>query len=594
MRMSSVIVAAVAAVAAIVAGVATSACRAPSQGEAQILAPDVVYHGGKIVTANERFDIVEALAVKDGRIVAAGTDEAVRKLASANTRLVDLGGKTALPGFYDDHIHLGSGEVDEWEGGLIDAVTPWLKGIDTVDGVVAAIEKHAASVPKGEWIQASIAREYWSNSKIPRRTDLDKASSDHPIVIARGPHTIICNSLALQKAGITKNSKNPPGGWFFRDENGDPDGRVLESARRVVWSVVPGGGERARQTDDGMMQGFRATLLNMARLGITSVNVAGVNAQSYRQLQRLYEGEGENLPRSTVMPRVYPGTDRYDDPELGVKTTIAELEAFPFRTGFGNERLKVGALKMSIDGGLSAPVFWSAVPYKESYLGPNFFGVVRIPADTFYRVAKRAHELGWQIGVHTMGDGAVVMVVDQLEKILAEQPRADHRDYLIHMAVKPPEATLQKIAKLGIRVSSQPNFTVGLGSYAEDALEGEREQTQNPAKSLLDHGIRMSFGSDDAPYGPLVGIYTAVTRKGYDGEVRGAQEAVSVQQAIQLYTIGGATTNFEEKYKGTLEVGKVADIVVLGEDILTVAPDRIRRIPIERTIVGGREIYAAR
>lgn len=566
----------------------------PTLGHAQDLAPDVIFHNGKIVTGNERFDIVEAVAVKDGKVVATGSSVAIRNLASPRTRLVDFGGKTVLPGFYDNHVHIGGGysTMDEWHGGLISAVTPWLKNVDTVDGLVAALKKQAASVPKGSWIQGSIAREDWSNSKIPRRWDLDKAAPDNPVSIARGPHTLILNSMALELASINKDTANPKGGWLFKDKNGEPDGRVLESARRLVTQVLPAESGGSSRTDEEMIESFRQTLTSFASLGISSVNVAGVGPAGYRQLQALYERHGEDLPRATVQLRVSPGTDSYDDTELGIMSSIAQIEALGVRTGFGNDRLRIGALKMSIDGGLSAPVFWSTTPYKESYLGARFFGVQRITAGAFYRVAKRAHVLGWQVGIHTMGDAAVVMVVDELEKILKEVPRADARHYLHHVAVKPPEATLVKMAKLGIGVASQPCFTIGLGSYAEDALEGDRLATQNPAKSLLDHGIKVSFGSDAAPYGPLTAIYAAVTRKGFDGKVRGPQEAVSVKEAIQLHTVASAYTTFDEKVKGTLEVGKLADMVVLGEDILTVDPERIRTLPVEQTIVGGKVIYS--
>ncbi len=267
------------------------------------------------------------------------------------------------------------------------------------------------------------------------------------------------------------------------------------------------------------------------------------------------------------------------------------MERLGVRTGFGNDRLKVGAIKMSIDGGLSAPVFWSLKEYKGR---PGFFGAQRIPNDAFYRVAKRAHELGWQLGIHTMGDAAAVMVVDELAKILKERPRADHRHYLHHVAVLPPSATLEKMRQHGIMAASQPGFTVALGAYAEEALEPDREATQNPTKSLVDRGIRVSYGSDGGPFGPLVAIYAAVTRRGWDDKVRGASEAVGVLDALKAHTLESAYFTFDEKTRGTIEPGKVADFTALSEDILTIDPVRIRQIRVERTIVGGRELYVAR
>jgi predicted amidohydrolase YtcJ len=554
-------------------------------GNAQPLAPDVVFYNGKIVTMNTRSDIVHAMAVKDGHIVAVGSDTAMRQLAIPTTRLVDLGGKAVLPGFYDNHIHLGE-ELQPWRGGMIGAVPVWIAGVTTIESLQEALKRQSARVPKGEWIRGELPREEWPNQKVPTRWDLDKAAPNHPVALTRGPHTLLLNSAALARAGIIRDTANPPGGWIFRDGSGEPNGRVLEAARRLVTRVMPQA-DRPR-TDDQILATYRRQLAQLASLGMTSVNVAGMRPTDLALVQTLYERWGEELPRATLQIRVSPGHDTYDDPDEGVRRSIAEIEALGIRTGFGNERLKIGAIKMSIDGGLSAPVFWSTLPYKGR---PDFYGAQRIPDDAFYRVARRAHELGWQVGTHVMGDAAAAMVVDQLERILMERPRPDHRHFLHHVAVMPPQPTLEKMGRLGIMVASQPNFTIGLGAYAAEALEAEREATQNPVKTLLDRGIRVSFGSDGAPYGPLVGIYAAITRNGWDDEVHGPGEAVTVADAIRLHTLEPAYLTFDEKTRGSIEVGKAADLVVLGEDILSVDPNRIRYIPVQRTIVAGRDIY---
>ena len=550
------------------------------------LAPEVVYYNGKIVTVNEAFDIAEAVAVRDGRFVAVGSNEDIRALASAQTRQSDLRGKTVLPGFYDNHIHLGPDRsLQPWEGGLLPAVPAWCRGVDTMDELMEAVGNQAATTPAGEWIRGALTRPDWPNHKIPTRWQLDEVAPDHPVLLTRGPHTFILNSLALKRAGIDETTPDPEGGWIIRDEKGVPSGRVLEAARRLVTRVLPATPPTGYETG---LANMRQTLEQLEGLGITSVNIAGIRPDGVGMVQELYARWGETLPRATMQIRLSPGHDSYDDAEEGIRKSIAELEGLGFVTGFGNDRLKLGAIKMSIDGGLSAPIFWSLEPYEEK---PDLYGAIRIPAEIFHPVAARAHELGWQLGIHTMGDGAVKMVVDELEKILKEHPRENHRHYLHHVAVKPPEETIAKMARLGILVSSQPSFTVGLGAYAAEALTDEREQTQNPVKSLLDHGVRVSFGSDSAPYGPLLTIWSAVTRKGYLGKVYGPEEAVTVKEALRLHTYEPAYLTFDENVKGSIEVGKLADMVVLGEDILTVDPDRIRRIPIERTIIGGREVY---
>ena len=553
-------------------------------GEA--IPPDTIYFNGRIVTVNQAFDIVEAVAIHNGRFVAVGSDEAVTSLASDATKRIDLEGKTVLPGFYDNHIHLGPGSrLQQWEGGFIPAVADWSAQADTLDKLLAAVASEVQTTPKGEWIRGGLTRPDWPNNKVPTRWSLDEVAPEHPVLLTRGPHTFILNSRALELAGIDESTPDPNGGWIIRDETGVPSGRVLEAARRLVTRILPPTPPVDFETG---LRNMKRELEQLTSLGITSVNIAGVRPGGIRNVQELYARWGEELPRATMQIRLSPGHDSYDDAEEGIRNSIRELESLGFRTGFGDDRLKLGAIKMSIDGGLSAPIFWSLEPYEEK---PDLYGAIRIPAEIFYPVAKRAHELGWQLGIHTMGDGAVVMVVDELERILTESPRDDHRHYLHHVAVKPPEDTLRKMARLGIMVSSQPAFTVGLGAFAVEALTGEREATQNPTRSLLDHGIRVSYGSDSAPYGPLITIWTAVTRTGWQGKIYGPEEAVGVQDAVRLHTFEPAYMSFDEHVKGSIEVGKLADMVVLGENILTVAPDRLRSIPVEMTIVGGREVY---
>ena len=562
------------------------ACGGPSTST-----PDVIYHNARIVTL-EGDEIVDALAVVEGRVAAVGTNAEIRRLAGSATRVVDLGGRTVVPGFYDNHVHLG-GELQPWRGGMISAVSGWLRDAETTPQLLAALRGQATETPRGEWIRGSIAREVFPNQIAPTRWQLDSAAPDHPVALARGPHTLLLNSRALALARITRDTPNPPGGWIIRDARGEPNGRVLEAARRLVDRVMPreqrptvpapGGGAPEAPTER-----YRRFLLEMAALGITSVNVAGVGPAELRTLQSLYERHGAELPRATVQIRLSPGHDTYDDVEVGVRESIALMEGLGVRTGFGTDRLKVGAIKMSIDGGLSAPVFWSLEDYEGR---PGFRGAQRIPNDAFYRVARRAHELGWQLGIHTMGDAAAAMVVDQLERILTEFPRADHRHFLHHVAVLPPPATLDKMARLGIGVASQPGFTLALGAYADEALAGAREATQNPTRSLLARGIHVSYGSDGAPFGPLAGIQAAVTRRGWDDEVHGAEEGVTVAEALRLHTLESAWFSFDETTRGTLEVGKVADLTVLSDDPFGVDVRRIREMRIERTVVGGRDIY---
>lgn len=549
-------------------------------------APDVVYHNARVVTVNASFAMAEAVAVGHGRIVGVGSNAQMKALAGPGTTLVDLGGQALLPGFYDNHIHLGD-PLQPWKfGGMIEAVPEWLRGADNVETLVAALKAKAAQTPKGEWITGDIAREEWPNTELPTRWHLDKATTEHPVVLARGPHTLIVNSKALALAGVTRETK-PPGGEIVHDAQGEPTGKILEAARRVITRVMP---PAAREGGtDGQLQAWRTLLGQLVGLGVTSVNVAGVRPDGLHLVKRLYEQHGAELPRMTVQLRVSPGFDTHDDPEVGAQVSIAEIEAIGNpQSYFTTDRLKLGAVKMSIDGGLSAPIFWSLKPYENR---PGFYGEQRIPNSAFARVARRAHELGWQLGIHTMGDAATVMVVNELEKILAAAPRDNHRHYLHHVAVLPPEDTVKKMARLGIMVASQPGFLLGLGSFADEALEPEREATQQPSRSLLKHGVRVSYGSDAGPYGPIAGLYAAVTRRGWNGVVHGRDEGVTIQEAIRMHTFEPAYFTFDDATRGSIEVGKVADFVVLDTDLLSIDPERIQDVRVVRTIINGREVY---
>lgn len=571
------------------------AIAAPGAGLAQ--GADVIYHGARVITVDSGFTIAEAVAVTGDRILAVGRNDEILELAAPSTRLVDLQGSTLLPGFYDNHVHLG-GPLQPWKwGGMIDRVPDWLRGVNTIPKLKEAIAAKAAEMPAGEWIIGDIPREEWPNSALPNRRDLDEASPDNPVVIARGPHTYLVNSMTLELAGVTKDTPVPPGGQIPLDENGEPDGRVLESAKRIIRDVMPGGdgspshSHGASDTDQEDLENWRTLLNQLVSLGVTSVNVAGVRPNRLALVEELYENWGDDLPRMTVQLRVSPGYDDYDDVEQGARDAMAEIDAIGVPSKFfDHPKLKMGAVKMSIDGGLSAPVFWSTKEYENR---PGFYGVQRIPDETFRTVAEHAHKLGWQLGIHTMGDAAAVMVVNELAGILEADPAPDHRrrHYLHHIAVLPPEDTLAKMGRHGINLASQPGFLLSLGSYADEALEPEREATQNPSRSLLQHGVRVSYGSDAGPYGPLAVIFAAVTRTGWNNVVHGPSEAVTIEEAISMHTYEPAYFTFDEHERGSIEPGKLADFVVLDMDPLSVDPQEYENIRIERTIIDGREVY---
>lgn len=552
-----------------------------SAGQAQdgAVAADMILYGGKIVTMDPETGQAEAVAVKDGRILAVGSEAVIESLAGAATRKLDLQGRTLLPGFYDNHIHLGGGAQDPRQ-------LDW-SAIDSKDKLLAALTERASALPKGEWILARLTNENMPQERLPTRWEMDAVTPEHPVVIERG-HITMGNSLTMRLSGVTDETPAPSGGDIDRNDAGQAIGWFREGAgKRLITRAMP---PPPPVPDDDAEQGLRRQLREMLPLGITSVNVAGLRPEGMRSIQRTYARWGEDLPRATVQLRLSPGFDSHDDPQAGVAVSNAELDGMAFLSGFGGDRLKLGAVKMSIDGGFSAAAFYTLEPYPHE--DHPYHGVVRIDEDTLYQVASHAHARGWQLGIHAIGDAAVKMVVDVYGRILDEAPRADHRHFVHHLSVLPPEETLAKMEKYRILTASQPNFTYSLGPYnAAPALSEGRLQTNNPQMSLIRHGIHVSYGSDGMPTGPLVGIYAAVTRKGIDGKVYGPGEKVAVADAVRMYTLEPAYMNFVENERGSIEPGKVADFVVLGQDILAVDPEAIRAIPVEMTIVGGKVLY---
>jgi len=538
---------------------------------------DVVFHSGKVYTDVREQVATEAVAVRDGRILAVGTSAGMRQLAGPGTEMVDLGGRAMLPGFYDNHIHLGvtwDPRHQDWEQ------------IDSKAKLLDALKARASQLPKGEWILASLANEPMPQEKLPTRWEMDSVTPDNPVSMRRG-HITLANTLAMNLAGVTDATPAPPGGDIDRDAQGRSIGWFREgSGRRMIMQAVP----EAEPAPDEEAEGqLRAQLEKMLPLGITSINVAGMRPNTLRWMQLTYRKWGDALPRSTVQLRLSPSYDEFDDVSEGAAVSIKELEDLSFMTGFGDDRLKIGAVKMSIDGGFSAAAFWTLEPYPGH---DDEFGVVRIPREAFYTVAKRANELGWQLGTHAIGDAAEAMVVDVYRQILDAHPRKDARHFVHHFSVTPPETTLQTMAKYDILVASQPNFTYSLGPYnASPALSPERLATNNPQMSLIKHGIRVSYGSDGMPTDPRVGLFAAVTRKGEDGKVYGPGEAVTLGDAVYRYTQEPAYLNFVEDERGSIAAGKVADFVVLGADIFDTPPDDLMSLPIDMTIVGGKVLY---
>ena len=548
----------------IAAWVVAAAVASMAAGPAQAQEPvDLLLRNGKVFTADQLLSTYSAVAVRDGRIVALGWDELTERYRA--TRTIDLDGRLVLPGFVDTHIHM-RGNPARW----VD-----LGGLESLGELKARVTRKAEQLGADDWITGyGWSEDELAEQRRPFRWDLDDAAPANPVVLTRaGGHSSVASSLALEEAGLTPETETPPGGIIEVDEQGRMNGILREGAQGLVSRLVPD------PTPEERRASFVENLRALLGLGITSIIHAGVDIAGYAEWEAVYREHAGELPRAAVQLRVPPDPQR----------AIDMLDRFGRRTGDGDEWLRVGPMKFFVDGGYTGAAAWTLEFYKGQ---PGYYGSGPLIDEAgLAEISRAAHERGWQMGFHTIGDAAIAMTVDAWARMLQESPRADHRHYLNHFTVRPPAETMRKMATWNIHIAQQPNFTYTLeGRYAEH-LAGERYATNNPLRSPMSHGVFVALGSDILPIGPMVGLQAAVTRRGMSGAVVGPGEALTMPEAIVGYTRLAAHLTFEEDQKGSLEVGKLADLVVLSQDLLTIDPKRTMDTEIDLTVLGGRVVH---
>ncbi|MGK0261157.1 MAG: putative amidohydrolase YtcJ, partial [Candidatus Azotimanducaceae bacterium] len=420
----------------------------------------------------------------------------------------------------------------------------------------------------GEWITGyGWSEDELAENRRPLKEDLDQAAPNNPVTLTRaGGHSAVVSSLALEIAEITTNTPDPAGGVFERGEDGELNG-IIRERQEIVGQFVP------PATQDELISSLEINLNALLAKGITSITDAAKTPEDYLMFEALYANNSLPLPRAALQ-------FQWQNPEA-----IAALKA---RVGAGNDRLKIGPIKVFADGGFTGPAAFTLEPYVNQ---GSYRGYLNMTEQELVALLNEIHDAGWQMGIHAIGDAAIVLVVDTLAEALDRNPREDHRHYLNHFSMRPPKSTMALMAEHSIHITQQPNFTYTLeGRYAEN-LDGWRLQHNNPLRSPMNHGIIVAMSSDILPIGPMVGIYAAITRKGMSGEVYGASEAITMQEAIRAYTELGAYLNFDETKKGTLEAGKLADMIVLSDDLLTINPDKIMGVTVEQTYIHGELVY---
>lgn len=525
----------------------------PNAGEV-----DLVLTNGKVFVADADFSIVNTVVVNDGLIVASGDDSLLDRYDAAET--VDLEGKLLIPGFIDSHTHIRGRPQRYIELGEVTSIA------EIQELISAKIEE----IGEGEWITGY----GWSEDELdegrrPLRADLDAVAPDNPVILTRaGGHSAVTNSLALELADVTLNTPQPEGGVIEVGDDGELNG-IIRERQNIVGRLVPD------STYDELIASLEVNLNALLAKGITSITDASKTVSDYEMFEDLYSNNDLPLPRSALQFQWY-------DPDA--------INALNARVGEGNEFLKPGPIKVFADGGFTGPAAYTLEPYVNQ---GEYRGYLNMPEEELVTLLNEIHDAGYQMGIHAIGDAAIVLVVNTLADALERSPRVDHRHYLNHFSMRPPELTMELMAEHQIHITQQPNFTYTLeGRYAEN-LDGWRLQHNNPLRGPMDHGITVAISSDILPIGPLVGIYAAVTRKGMTGTVYGLDEAITMEEAIRAYTALGAYLNFEEEIKGTLEAGKLADMVLLSEDLLTIDPERIMGVAVEKTWIGGELVHEA-
>lgn len=525
-------------------------------------AADLVLLGGKVITVDQAGAVVQAVAIRGGRIQAAGTDEQIRALVGPATQAVDLRGRAVTPGLIDAHCHLQvQGLMNSW---YVPFLPPEVK---TMADLRAKLAQVVAGTPKGEWVQGYFL--VVAEGVLPNKQDLDPVSPDHPVwILQQGGHYGSCNSLALQIAGITTETPDPTGGVIERDARGEPTGvfynhRAMDMLRRhaPVYSV------------ETVRENIVATQPLFAACGVTSFhdnNVRGVDAVAAYQAAGQ---QGDMMLRGAVYYTLEWPSD--------VERALKEIEY-----GAGGEMLRFAGFKFLLDG--QAKMAYCHEPHN----GVRWDLPTWEPK-SFKEAVRSLHDTGLQISVHCVGDAAVDLTLDAYEEAMNANPRSDPRHRIEHLILTTPEAT-QRMRDLGVVACAQPQFLrLTVDGYAS-IFGTERSRRAIVTREWLDNGVHLALGSD-APttpwYSAAVTLLGAVARPTISGKPHEPGQALTMQEALRAHTMGSAHALHEETAKGSIEVGKLADLAVWGQDPLSATPQQLYDVPIDMTLIGGKVVY---
>jgi len=496
-------------------------------------------------------------------VAAVGSDEEVGARVGRGTRVVDLNGRLVVPGFNDAHVHLLDGGF-----GLLSVE---LRDARNEREVASRLADHARTQPKGSWLlRGNWDHEAWPSKTLPSRGLVDPVTPDHPAFLNRlDGHMSLANSLALRLAGITRDTPDPPGGTIVRDAAGEPTGVLKDRAEELVRRVIPGpSNERNRDA-------ARAALALAARLGVTTIQDNSVIAAlpTYQDVR----ARGELTARLSVWRPI---------------AALAALKEAGIRTGLGDDWIRFGPLKILADGSLGAATAAFFEPYEDE---PANRGLLLYPVEELEALVREADGAGFQLAVHAIGDRANALVLDAFEKAVAVNGPRDRRLRIEH-AQTVRRSDLARYRALGVIASVQPWHCVDDMRWARDRIGPGRAGDAYRLRSFADAGVPLAFGTDwyVEPLDPRLNLFAAVARRRPDGDPTWfPEEAIALEDALDAYTRGSAHAEFAERDKGTLETGKLADLVVFGADLFDLPPREILTTPVEMTVVGGRVVHPA-
>ncbi len=523
--------------------------------------PEIILYNGNIFTVNPKEPTAQAIAIAGGRLLAVGNNTDILKMATARTKKIDLRHKTVLPGFIDAHTHPAYSGIKHLK--MVDC------DLRSIKDIKEAIRQRAATTPKGKWVEGFKYDDTKTNEgrKI-NMADLDGAAPEHPVRIThRGGHTYYCNSLAFKMANVDESTPNPQGGEFEKTSDGKLTGCVKESAADIFDKLIPDVATRNER-----QEGVKLISKMMAKTGITSATDAGGSPEDLQAYEDAYEAGDLSIRIYCMIRHIH----------------IDKMIAAGVRTGMGNDWVKIGGMKMACDGSISERTARLSQPY----IGrPNDYGILVMDDEQLYPYAKKAYDAGWQIGIHANGDVGIDTTLKLYERLYKEKPKSDPRFRIEHCTMI-NDNLIQRMKSLGVIPTPFSTYVYYHGEKMK-AYGEERLKNMFALRSFLNAGIRPTQASDypPGPFEPMMALQSSVTRTDIKGNVWGANQKVTVEEAIKIGTMNGAYASYEEKMKGSLEAGKLADLVVLGRNPFKEDPATLITIPIERTMAGGKWVY---